>query len=153
MTIAPIVRSVSVAVPPQRAFDLFTGRMGEWWTRGKTIGANPHVDVVIEPFEGGRWFERDAQGDETDWGKVLAWEPPDQVLLAWQIDANFKADPTCGSEVSIVFEPEGSGTRVTLTHGKLEAFGPSADKVVAQLSGGWPTIIQLYADFTAENAQ
>ena len=47
MTIAPIVQSVTVGVPPARAFELFTRRIGDWWERGKSIAANPQAEVVI----------------------------------------------------------------------------------------------------------
>jgi uncharacterized protein YndB with AHSA1/START domain len=85
MSIAPIVRSVVVKAEPARAFELFTTRIQDWWLLGNaTIGRQPAVAVVLEPRVDGRWFERDAQGHETQWGKVLAWEPPHRLLLAWQ---------------------------------------------------------------------
>lgn len=147
MTIAPIVQTVVVAAPPERAFALFTASMGRWWARGRTIGAKPHAEVVVEPYAGGRWFERDDDGVETQWGKVLAWEPPGRVLFGWQIDASFSFDPDLLTEVEVTFHPEGAGTRVTLIHRDLERFGESAERVAAQLAGGWPGFIQLYAQF------
>lgn len=153
MTIAPIVQSVTVAMPPDRAFALFTGSMGRWWQPGKTIGKQPHVAIVIEPQAGGRWFEKDADGNETDWGHVLAWEPPGLVLLAWQLNASFDYDPDLVTEVEITFTPVGDSTRVTLTHRKLERFGDAADRVAAQLSGGWPTIMQRFADYIQEQGK
>ena len=78
MSIAPIVRTIQVKAPPARAFDLFTSRIGDWWPKG--IGKAPHVAIVMEPRVGGRWFERDADGNETQWGKVLSWEPPARLL-------------------------------------------------------------------------
>ncbi|MDB5712304.1 MAG: ATPase [Sphingomonas bacterium] len=152
MTIAPIVHSVTVSAPPERAFALFTGRMGGWWKPGMTIGAQPHVEIVVEPRAGGRWFERDADGNETDWGSVLAWEPPGRALLGWQLNGNFAFDPELVTEVEITFIPVGTGTRVTLTHSRLERYGDAADRVAAQLSGGWPTLVQMFADFSEEQA-
>ena len=148
MTIAPIVQVVDVAVAPARAFSLFTGSMGRWWKPGMHIAPQPFVDVVVEPRDGGRWFERDAEGHESDWGKVLSWEPPGRLLLAWQLDAGFKFDPALITEVEVTFVPEGTGTRVTVIHRDLERLGESAERVAAALSGGWPTLVQLYANFT-----
>src|SRR5262245_42470555 len=109
MTIAPIVQTVRVKAAPQRAFDLFTGRMGDWWPKGGTLSKTPHSAIVIEPHEGGAWFERDADGNETKWGKVLAWEPPSRLLLAWQIGCDFGYDPSLLSEVELTFTPAEAG--------------------------------------------
>ncbi|GAA0314529.1 SRPBCC family protein [Sphingomonas oligophenolica] len=156
MSIAPIVQSVTVSLPPQRAFDIFATRMGRWWKPGMTIGAQPHADIVIEPAPGGRWFERDADGAETEWGKVIAWDPPERLLLAWQLDATFSYDPDFETEVEVRFEDLGNGTtRVTLEHRNLERFGPTAQKVAESLGSGWPGLMQLYADLarSEEKAQ
>jgi uncharacterized protein YndB with AHSA1/START domain len=152
MTIAPIVKSVSVAVPPERAFALFAGDIGRWWAPSMHIAPEPFTEIVIEPHAGGRWFERDAAGAECEWGKVLAWEPPGRLLLAWQLDAGFAFDPALITEVEVVFEPEGTGSRVTLTHRNLERFGPSAEKIASQLAGGWPGLVERFATFIEEKA-
>ncbi|MEO7026158.1 MAG: SRPBCC family protein [Caulobacteraceae bacterium] len=146
MTIAPVRHSVAVAAPPERAFDLFVGSIGRWWPRGRTVGAKPHADIVIEQRQGGRWFERAEDGEETDWGTVSAIEPPRRLLLAWKLNAEFKFDPEFATAVELTFAPEGGGTRVTLEHRDLERFGAAAEKVAGQLDGGWSTILGHYAD-------
>jgi uncharacterized protein YndB with AHSA1/START domain len=147
MTIAPVVRSVSVKAPPDRAFALFTGDIGRWWPRGMTIGEQPHADVLIEKHPGGRWFERADDGTETQWGRVLAWEPPKRLLLAWQIGAGWKYDEAFETEVEVTFAPAGTGTLVTLEHRNLERFGAAAEAIAKQLGGGWPKLIQFFADY------
>src|SRR5205085_3767289 len=123
------------------AFDLFVTHMGEWWPKGHSIGKAPHVAVVVEPRTGGRWFERDADGRETHWGKVLAWEPPSRLLLAWQIGSDWGFDPNLLTEVELTFEPaRGGGTLVTLEHRDLERFGTDAVRHAGLLGGGWPTV-------------
>ena len=79
MSIAPIIQTVSVKLSPDRAFALFAARMGDWWSKGKTIGKNPHRAIVLEPQPGGRWYEEDEAGTQCDWGKVIAWEPPHRI--------------------------------------------------------------------------
>jgi uncharacterized protein YndB with AHSA1/START domain len=146
MSIAPIVQSVEVRADPARAFDLFATRMADWWPRGRTIGANPHAAIVLEPKAGGRWFERDAEGAETDWGRVLAWEPPSRLLLGWQIGTDWRFDPELVTEVELTFAPaEGGGTRVTLEHRDLERFGADAKAHAGRLDGGWPGFLAEYA--------
>jgi len=145
MTIAPIVQTVTVAVPPERAFELFTGRMGDWWMAEHHIGEKPFVAIDIEPRVGGRWFERDADGGECQWGKVLDWDPPRRVLLAWQLNSEFSYDPDFETELEIAFVAEGSGTCVTLTHGDLHKFGGAAAQLAEGMNQGWGQLLGAYA--------
>ena len=152
MTIAPVRRETEVRQDPARAFALFTGRMVDWWRRG-TPGKAPPVAIVVEPRVGGRWFERDADGVETQWGLVKAWEPPapgaasGRLQLRWQLDAQFRFDPAVDTTVDIVFTAiAGGGTRVTLEHRELERYGDAAAHVASRISEGWP---QQLAGFAA----
>jgi uncharacterized protein YndB with AHSA1/START domain len=111
VSIAPVIRSVEVKAPPAKAFDLFCSRIGEWWPSGKTVADNPHVAIVIEPHAEGRWFERDAEGHETQWGKVLAFEPPSRLLLGWQLNGQWTFDPNFLTEVELTFQPTPGGSR------------------------------------------
>ena len=152
MSIAPIVRSVAVRVEPAGAFELFTSRIQEWWPKGKTIGREPHVAIVLEPWAEGRWFERDAQGNETQWGKVLCWEPPHRLLLAWQIGADWAYQPQLLTEVELSFRAQAAGgTLVTLEHRHLERLGADAARVREMLDGGWPTLLGEFQKITDEN--
>ncbi|HEX4196393.1 MAG TPA: SRPBCC family protein [Caulobacteraceae bacterium] len=150
MTIAPVIRTVAVKASPERAFEAFTAQMSQWWPKDHTIAAKPFEAVVMEPHVGGRWFERDADGTETQWGKVLAWDPPGRVLLAWQIGANWAYDPDLITEVEMTFADQGDGTTlVTLEHGKLERVGANAQALADQLGNGWPGLLQMFADYAA----
>jgi uncharacterized protein YndB with AHSA1/START domain len=152
MTIAPIVRSVQVKATPDRAFHLFTSHIEHWWPKGKTIGKAPHAAIVLEPRAGGRWFERDADGNETRWGKVLAWEPPSRLLLGWQINSQWAYDPDLLTEVEVTFAPVGGGTLVTLEHRDLERFGADAERHAERLRGGWPVRLADFAQYADTNS-
>jgi len=148
MSIAPIVHTVQVKAPPARAFEIFTSRMQEWWPEGHAVGKKPHVAIVVEPHAGGRWFERDAEGTESPWGKVLEWEPPSRALLAWQLTSQWAFDPDFITEVELTFAPvAGGGTLVRLEHRDLERFGPDAEKHAASLNRGWPSLMGEFAKF------
>jgi uncharacterized protein YndB with AHSA1/START domain len=150
MSIAPIVRSVVVQVEPARAFALFTSRIQDWWPRDKTIGRGPPVAVVIEPQADGRWFERDAEGHETQWGKVLAWEPPRRLLLAWQIGTDWAYHAELVTEVELTFKTHvAGGTLVTLEHRHLERLGADAARQREMLDGGWPTLLGEFQKLAA----
>jgi uncharacterized protein YndB with AHSA1/START domain len=148
MSIAPVTCSIEVKVAPARAFDLFTSQISLWWPRGRTPGGNPHAAIVIEPRADGRWFERDADGQETQWGKVLAWEPPARLVLGWQLSAGFRYDPNLLNEVEITFEPTaGGGTRVLLEHRNLDRHGADAAFMAGKVGDGWPSRLAEFAAY------
>jgi uncharacterized protein YndB with AHSA1/START domain len=148
MSIAPVVRSVEVRTPPDKTFDLFTSRMGDRWPKGRTPAANPHIAIVIEKRAEGRWFERDADGLENEWGKVLVYEPPFKLVLGWQLNARFVHDPAILTEVEISFAAmPGGGTRVTLEHRNLERLGEDAPLVAERIGEGWPSRLKEFAAF------
>lgn len=150
MTIAPVRAQVEVRQPPEQAFALFTGHMGEWWREG-TPGDNPMVAITLEPFPGGRWFETDAAGAETQWGKIVEWEPPARVLLIWEMNARFKYDPAVVTEIEITFtRTAAGGTRVDLEHRKLEAYGADAERLAGSISQGWPKQLAGFVQFANE---
>jgi uncharacterized protein YndB with AHSA1/START domain len=106
------------------------------------------VAIVVEPRPGGRWFERDAEGAECEWGKVLAWEPPTRVLLGWQLNSRFAYDPEFLTEVELTFAAAtGGGSIVTLEHRNLERCGDDAEKIAGLLGGGWPTCLTEFASY------
>jgi len=115
-TIAPVRKSIDVKATPERAFRIFTAEMVRWWSKEYSIDKSPIKDIVIEPRVNGRWFERGEDGSECEWGKVLAWEPPSRVLLAWQITPSFSYDPDLATELDVRFTAQGNGTRVELEH-------------------------------------
>jgi len=150
MTIAPVIASVDINCPPAKAFTLFTTRMGDWWTRGKTIGKQPHTAIIIEPRPEGRWYERDAEGHETPWGKVLAWDPPTRLLLGWQLNAQFRYDPAILTTVELSFTASHTGgTTVRREHRDLEQFGTDAARVASLIGDGWPTRLEDFLDLCA----
>lgn len=144
---APVNRSVVVKAEVERSFAAFTGRMGRWWPRTHSIGAAPLADVVVEPRVGGRWYERSTDGAECEWGKVLAWDPPGRLILAWQLDANWKYDPALVLEVEITFTAlQGGMTRVDLEHRNLERYGDKAAAVRDMIGSdnGWMGILKSF---------
>jgi uncharacterized protein YndB with AHSA1/START domain len=145
---APVRRNIQVAASRERAFDVFTAGIGRWWPKTHKIGPADLDTLVIEPREGGRWFERDVDGSECEVGKVLVWDPPARLVLAWQLTPEFKYDPDLITEVEVQFIAVGvNATRVELEHRNLERFGDRADAMRQQIDApdGWPGILQLFA--------
>ena len=147
---APVRKTLVVKADVHRSFQAFTSRMGSWWPRSKSIGTSPQAHVIIEPRTGGRWYERGQDGSETEWGKVLHWDPPGRLVLAWQIDGSWKYNPACVTEVEIHFTPvDAMQTRVELEHRHLERLGENAAAVREMLNSGWGGILELYGKLVA----
>ena len=146
-------KSVRVQAAPQRAFDVFTGEMARWWPlETHHIASKPAVDVVVEPREGGRWFERAEDGSECDWGRVLVWEPPHRVVLTFEMSPQWKHDEAYPTQVEIRFEADGDETRVELEHRRLDLYGDSAAEMREQYAGesGWSGMLDSYAAVAGE---
>lgn len=145
---APVRRSVMVKAAQLHAFQAFTDGFGRWWPKSHHIGKVAMTSGVIEPRVGGRWYEIGEDGSQCDWGKVLVWEPPSRLVLAWQLTAQWQFDPGFVTEVEVRFTPEGEATRVDLEHRHLERFGADAEKVRASIDSpkGWPDILRHFAE-------
>ncbi len=140
-----IRKQLTVEAPAERAFRVFTTNMGSWWPKDHHIGKAPLKDCVIEPKVDGRWYERGEDGSTCDWGKVLAWDPPRRLLLAWQLNSSFTYDPALMTEVEVTFTVLGPKlTRVDFEHRNLERFGEAAERLRDQMGAGWGAIIESY---------
>jgi len=105
-----IVKTVFLQLAPPAAFELFTLRISEWWPVDRRHTQDPASKIFL--LESGRFYERSRDGHEVDLGRVLTWEPPDEIRLEFFI-ATGREKPT---EVEITFVPLTSGTQVTVTH-------------------------------------
>lgn len=144
-----VKKQIFVKASPQRAFDVFTKEMDTWWPLATHhISKVDAKNAVLEPFTGGRWFERGVDDSECDWGRVLAWEPPGRLVLAWQISADWQHDAKLHTEVEVRFTAENGGTRVDLEHRLLRSYGTRADEMHGQLDseGGWAGLLSRFAD-------
>lgn len=143
---APIRKTLSVNADVKRAFEVFVSRMHEWSPAVQSL-LGSRKNIVVEPRTGGRWYEVSESGVEADWGKVLVWEPPNRLVLAWQLDATFSYDPALVTEVEARFAPEGERrTRIEFEHRNLDRFGARAPETAASLDseGGWSGSFTLY---------
>jgi uncharacterized protein YndB with AHSA1/START domain len=143
-------KTVTVNVPQAHAFRVFTEQFGRWWPLAThKLGKQPAETAVIEPKVGGRWFERSVDGTECDWGHVMVWDPPDRLVLTWEISADFREDKTIQTEVEVRFLSDGlEKTTVHLEHRKLEEYGDQAEKMrsIFDSEGGWSGILTRFVD-------
>ena len=154
----PVVRkTVVVDAEAEHAFAIFTKNMGQWWPKEHHIGGSPMVAVMVEPRNGGRWYEKDEDGSECDWGTVLVYEPPRRVVFSWHLNGDFEFVPDIAraSEVEIRFISEHPGkTKVELEHRHFERHGESGDRLRTEVGkpGGWSYVLEGYVKAVNESS-
>jgi uncharacterized protein YndB with AHSA1/START domain len=144
-----VQRSIVVDVEQTRAFNAFVA-MTDWWPLAThTIGEAPARASIVEPRTGGRWYGIDKNGAEHGIGHVLAYEPPDRLLLSWEISCGWEYDPNVKTEVDVRFVAETpTRTRVSLEHRGFEAYGERAEEMNERYSaeGAWTYVLGCYGN-------
>lgn len=142
--VPPIVKTVSVRAAPAKAFELFADDFARWWPLARVHTGPDPVDCAIEPRVGGRVFERAADGRETPWGTVLAYDPPHHLAFSWIVRLEAEQEQL----VEIRFTAEDRGTRVELTHSGWEKLGDTAASLRERYDRGWATVFErCFADY------
>lgn len=148
-TIPAINATITIGVPVERAFRVFTASFNTWWPAEYHIGTADMAEAIIEPREGGRWYERGVDGSECDWGRVLAWQPPHRLVVTWQINGQWQydADPLRASEIEVRFTADGTAqTMVELEHRLLDRLVDGQAIYDTLISGGsWIAMLELFA--------
>jgi uncharacterized protein YndB with AHSA1/START domain len=148
-TFPPLGGTVTVGVPIDKAFRLFTASFDTWWPHQYHIGQADVAEVILEPREGGRWYERGVDGSECDWGRVLAWEPPHRLVFTWQINGQwqFDPDPEHASEIEVRFTangPEQTTVEVEQQHFERLVGGDVIHNTIKG-GGSWIILLEGYA--------
>lgn len=152
-TTTDVRREVTVAGTPERAFDLFTNRMAEWWPADHHLAMSPVVAMAVEPRVGGRLYDTCEDGSESVWGRVTEWNPPDGFTFAWMITGawQLETDVDKASRVSVSFTAEGDRTRVAVVHNdfwRMSEGGQGMADAVGS-ADGWGSGLKRFADFAA----
>jgi uncharacterized protein YndB with AHSA1/START domain len=146
--IEPVIATVTVHCEISHAFEVFTAGIGAWWpVAGHSLGGRDRVaDVVLEPRLGGRLYERWHDGRDAPWGDVVAWEPPERLVVTWQPNPESPG----ATEVEVLFEATAPATTtVRLVHRGWERLGAAAADRRSNYEADWPGVL---ARFVAESA-
>lgn len=113
--------SVAVEVPPAEAFAIFTEDIDRWWRRGLKYRHSQSSSgfIRMEPQLHGRLFESfdvDGNAHVIEVGRIRLWEPPHRLAFSWR-NSNFAAGEN--TDVEVIFEPNSSGTLLTVVHSGL----------------------------------
>ncbi len=152
-TTTDVRREVTVAGTPQRAFDLFTKRIGEWWPADHHLAASPVVAMTVEPRIGGRLYDTCEDGSESVWGEVTEWDPPAGFTFAWMITGTWQLerDTEKASRVTVTFTAQGDRTRVVVVHKDFWRMGEGGKGMADAVGGvdGWGSGLTKFAEFAA----
>jgi hypothetical protein len=131
-----VERQVAVPVGPDRAFEVFTAGIGQWWPLAthSVFGAGGSV-----AFEEDRLVER--LGDRVaEWARVLAWDPPALLRLGWHPGTPVEE----ATQLTVRFRQDGRGTSVRLEH---DGWGRHArgTEAAEDYRRGWPVVLGCFA--------
>jgi uncharacterized protein YndB with AHSA1/START domain len=154
--VEPIIRTVSVQGPVERAFRVFTEQMGTWWpleTHSIAVDQGLKqraVTLKVQAREGGQIEEVLDDGSVRRWGAIEVWEPPHRVVLRWKPNDL----PTPPTEVEVRFTAVGDGTRVDVDHRGWDRLGEVAERIRPLYSseGGWTMVLGRYASLADSEA-
>jgi uncharacterized protein YndB with AHSA1/START domain len=141
--------TIEVAVPPERAYEVFTTGIDTWWNRDHHVLPGTLKEIGVEPRQGGRLWEEMESGETCEWGRVLTWDPPRRFAFSWLIggDWGVPAPDAPSSRVTVTFTPTAGGTLVELVHDQLDAHGEGWESVRNGVGsdGGWPQGLRRFA--------
>jgi uncharacterized protein YndB with AHSA1/START domain len=145
---------IVVQAPIERAFAVFTEGFGSFKPPEHNMLSVEIAETVFEPREGGDVYDRGVDGSVCRWARVLAYEPPNRVVISWDISPQWQieTDSERSSEVEVRFVPETpERTRVELEHRELDRHGDGWEAVREGVDneGGWPTYLRRFADVVA----
>lgn len=142
--------SIVVEAPITLAFKVFTEDFGSFKPKEHNLLGVEIAETVFEPKVGGFLYDSGIDGSVCRWARVLAYEPPNRLLLSWDISPQWQIedDPQKTSEWEVRFIAETSQrTRVEIEHRHLDRHGEGWHGVREGVSGdgGWPLYLQRYA--------
>jgi uncharacterized protein YndB with AHSA1/START domain len=150
-TTTTAVRATTVVdAPVERAFEVFTSEIGTWWPPERHILQAELAEMVFEPRVGGHVIDRGVDGSECRWARVLTYEPPNRVVISWDINLEWQIehDPARTSEIEISFVEEEPGrTRVLLEHRNLDRHGDGWEQMRDAVGSpnGWDSGLERFA--------
>jgi uncharacterized protein YndB with AHSA1/START domain len=148
--------SIVVEAPIERAFAVFVDEFDRVKPREHNMLGADIAETVFEPRAGGHLYDRGVDGSECRWARVLAYEPPNRVVISWDISPRWQLETDLAktSEVEVRFFSEApKRTRVELEHRNLERHDEGWENVRDGVAdhGGWPLYLRRYAEQLAKN--
>jgi uncharacterized protein YciI/uncharacterized protein YndB with AHSA1/START domain len=138
--VAPVRKDIVVRCSRSRAFWIFTREIDAWWPRKRhSVGEEQSESVCLEPRMGGRLIETHRGGQQTIWGTILVWDPPNRLVFTWHPGRSSDE----ATEVEVVFSRDGGDTRVALEHRGWDR-RPDARAARDEYDQGWVGVLESF---------
>lgn len=142
--LSPLVKTVTVPVGVDRAFEAFTAETSQWWPLfSHSVSEAAANHVRLEGAVGGRIVEYGAEGELATWGTLSQWDPPASLSFSWHPGG----DPAEAGQVTVTFTATGDGTEVRLVHAGWERRGDGG-RARLNYDTGWDYVLGKYVEFS-----
>jgi len=137
----PLEISFDVEVAQRHAFETWTERFGTWWPRSHTVSGHDEAVIELQPHVGGAIGERLPDGTHHAWGRVTAWDPPEEFGYDW----HFGREAADATRVRVRFIALAENrTRVEIRHDGWDNLGDAAATWRERNVGGWHGMLPHY---------
>jgi len=144
-TLFVIERTATTTAPPQAAYTALT-RVGRWWDPKHTWSGDAR-NLELQPRASGCFCEKLAGGGSVSHGRVI-WAQPGKMLRLEGALGPLQ-DMAVTGVLSFKLEPDGTGTRLTMTYRASGSFTMDSAKLaplVDQVMGGQLERLRTFAD-------
>ena len=139
--IEPLRKQLRVGLDIEAAFRLFTEGMAKWWPlRTHSVGEQQAETCFFEGWVGGRIVEVLKDGSQSEWGRVITWDPYHSVSFHWYPGRG----PDTAQQVTVTFREIPGGTLVELVHVGWETLGGDAQTRREGYDTGWDYVLAKY---------
>ena len=137
----PIQKTLHVPLRPQKAFELFTENLDQWWpTESHSLSAADGElpkQVKVDKHEGGHITETKHDGDTGRWGTITKWDEGRAFGISWYVGRSEDE----ATDLEVLFIPTDMGTRIELTHSGFERLGNEAVAMHGNYLKGWEFVL------------
>lgn len=130
--LAPVVKSLVVALEIEAAFDLFIA--GSWWPLDShSVFGDQSLRVDFPRSAEQSIVEYGKDGQTSVWGTVSSIDSPKSLHFTWHPGAAAKQ----AQRIEVTLQTVENGTEVRLSHSGWEVLGEKAKEVRANYDTGW----------------
>ena len=130
--VALVETEIQINAPRAQVYEAFVSDAANWFYESEE--SRPHRTAVLEPKLGGKFYMRDETGEKAGDENLLAIITLVRPGRKLRMKGDFTMPHAMIANVTIAFEDEGNGTRVSISHRMIGEFD---DDLPAGFEEGW----------------